>query len=174
MPDNRDSISLDNGSYEPDRYDPDPDDYDENPASVADRHTGRVDDVDQRGTDRLKQLGAGRSRIPDHAPRPMDHQPKKKKRKRDKPRSAAEREALGIETVSVEFDGETYVIPADPLDWELPTTEAFEQGKAITAIRGLFGPQQYRQLMSKGYRNRQFQELFNLLAEAGGFEIAGN
>ena len=76
--------------------------------------------------------------------------------------------------VEVEFDGEVYEIPADPIDWEVSTTEAFEQGKVVTAIRQLLGPEQWKAVSAKRYRNRQFRELFDLLAEAGGFDNSGN
>ncbi|MGW5920838.1 hypothetical protein ACWFPY_17785 [Nocardia fluminea] len=115
-------------------------------------------------------------RIPSNAPRPQDHLKarKGKKTKRDRPRSAVEREARGIETVAVPYDGEEYVIPAEVLDWSLDATIAFEEGRAVTAMRILMTPKQFRTLMSKGYTNRQFAELFDLLAKAGGFENSGN
>lgn len=115
-------------------------------------------------------------RIPANAPRPQDHL-KTRKTKKPKPkraRSAVEREARGIETVDVDYDGETYVIPAEVLDWSLDATVAFEEGRAVTAMRILLAPKQFRTLMSKGYTNRQFAELFDLLAKAGGFETSGN
>ena len=85
-----------------------------------------------------------------------------------------QREAEGIDTVTVEFDGEEYTIPADPLDWDLTVTEAFELGRAITAVRGLLGPEQFATVTRKRYTNRKFGELFDLLAKAGGFDDSGN
>lgn len=149
------SISLDDG-YDPDGDLVDLDDYD------------RVQ-ADAEFGERRKPHRERASRIPEHAPRPQDHQPKAKKKPKVK-KSPQQREAEGIETVEVEFDGETYEIPADPIDWEIDVTEAFETGRMITACRGLLGPEQFAVLSRKGYRNRDFRRLFKLLAEAGGFE----
>ncbi|WP_328660362.1 hypothetical protein [Nocardia salmonicida] len=177
MPHNRnDAISLDDG-YQPSDYDPPSDD-------VATEYVDAVDAVDDRGhfdddrgkprVSRPKPL-APRSTVPPHAPRPQDHlKPRKAKKRKRRASDPAQREAAGIETETVEFDGESYTIAADPLDWSLPVTQAFEEGKVLTAIRGLLGPAQYRALLAKDYTNRQFSELFGLLAEAGGFETAGN
>ncbi|MGN2634627.1 hypothetical protein ACTD5D_39765 [Nocardia takedensis] len=196
MPKENRSINLD------DEREYDPADYDANPDNAVAVYSNRVDDVDDRGhfddergkpyvarpnaeTGRHDDERATRrrgpvpraSRIPANAPRPRDHQPKREKR--DKPakraaRAALEREAEGIETVVVAFDGEEYEIPADPLDWDLAVTEAFELGRVITAVRGLLGPRQFAKVSRKRYTNRQFSELFDLLAQAGGFDDAGN
>jgi len=169
MPHRQDSISLDNG-YQPTDYTAPPVDYDDGPGDAE-----YVDGFTDRQTLR-RHFEAQPSRIPAHAPRPQDHQPKKAKKAKRNRRATdpAEREALGIETETVEYDGEEYTIPADPMDWSLPVTQAFEDGKVLTAIRGLLGPDQYRTLLGKGYTNRRFSELFELLAKAGGFETAGN
>lgn len=172
MPAPRDSINLDDG-YDPADYDREPDE----PRSVAEYiaadngryESVRVDEPDGRPEDRPRGRIMNRptgSRIPSHAPKPQDHKPPQK--------TAAQREAEGIETVEVEFDDVVYSIMADPVDWPLDATEAFEQGKALTAIRGLLGEKQWRVVRSKNYRNKDFNELFHLLARAGGFGPAGN
>ena len=167
----RESISLDEGY--------DPADYSARDPRPVDRSVPFVDYDDGDDGDRADDPGPPPElarRIPANAPRPQDHlKPRKpKKAKRDRPRSAVEREGRGIETAAVDYDGDTYVIPADVLDWGLDATVAFEEGRAVSAIRVLLGPKQFRTLMSKGYTNRQFQELFDLLAKAGGFETSGN
>lgn len=91
----------------------------------------------------------------------------------------AEREANGIRLVAVDYDGETYWVPTDPSDWDVNATRAFEDGKAITALEALLerdedGRSGYDLLMSKRYRMKQINELFELIAQAGGFESSGN
>ncbi|PPJ31912.1 hypothetical protein C5E45_33005 [Nocardia nova] len=156
MPAPRDSIDLDR-DYDPADYEREPDEIE---APEVDEP-----EVERRPRGRIVNRTNG-SRIPAHAPKPQDRKPPKK--------TAAQREAEGIETAEVEFDDVIYSIPVDPVDWPLDATEAFEQGKAITAIRGLLGEKQWRVVRSKGYRNKDFNELFNLLAKAGGFSSAGN
>lgn len=91
----------------------------------------------------------------------------------------AEREANGITLIAVDYDDETYWVPTDPVDWNVAATRAFEDGKAITALENLLeadeeGRSGYELLMSKRYRMKQINELFELIAQAGGFESAGN
>ena len=108
MPRNE-TISLD------DRYDADDYDVAQNEAEFADPEPA------PRRKPKAAKRPAKRTTIPANAPKPQDHKAPKK--------TAAQREAEGIDEVEVEFDGEVYEIPADPIDWEVSTTEAFEQGK---------------------------------------------
>lgn len=158
MPRNE-TISLD------DRYDAD--DYDrlQRDAEAEHDYPDEPSPAPRRKPKAAKRP-AKRTTIPANAPKPQDHKAPKK--------TAAQREAEGIDEVEVEFDGEIYEIAADPIDWKVSTTEAFEQGKVVTAIRQLLGPEQWKTLSAKRYRNRQFRELFDLLAEAGGFDNSGN
>lgn len=168
MPAPRDSINLDQ-DYNPADYEREPEDARNVVEYMDSADPGHYEVVDGASEPRPRGRIMNRptsSRIPAHAPRPQDHKPPQK--------TAAQREAEGIETVDVEFDDVVYTIVADPVDWTLDVTEAFEQGKAITAIRGLLGNAQWRVVRSKGYRNKDFNELFNLLAKAGGFGPAGN
>lgn len=167
MPEPREAISLDDGQYDPAAY-------------VEDRAASQYE-PDYDAIARVNNY-ARESRIPAHAPRPQDHKPPAKKRKKAKKAdrrqwqddSPAGREAAGVELAEIEFDGELYAFPADPLDWDLNVTEAFEHGKVVTAVRGMLGPGQWRKVAAKGYKNRQFRELFDMMAEAGGFKNAGN
>ena len=52
---------------------------------------------------------------------------------------AVQAEATGAETITVDWAGVTVTLPARPDDWDLETLEAFEQGKAATAVRGVLG-----------------------------------
>lgn len=51
--------------------------------------------------------------------------------------SALRREAEGVEYLGVEFRGQQYWMPADQLDWSAETILAFEDAKAMSALRGL-------------------------------------
>lgn len=90
-----------------------------------------------------------------------------------------EREANGVTVTSVDYDGETYWVPVAPEDWDARATRAFEDGKGMTALQYILEPGEdgrpgYDLLLSKHYRMRQINELFDLVAEIGGFETAGN
>lgn len=83
-------------------------------------------------------------------------------------------EALGILVVPVEFDGMKLEVPADPEDWPVKATLAFEDGKVVNACKHLLSSEDFDKVMAKNYRNKKFGDLFNALAEAGGFANSGN
>lgn len=90
-----------------------------------------------------------------------------------------EREADGVALVGLEFDGETYWCPTDPADWRSEAIEAFEDGKAMRALKYMLEPDEdgksgYALLKSKRYRMRKINELFHALGKVGGFETSGN
>lgn len=94
-------------------------------------------------------------------------------------RSPLRREAEGIKLVGIEHDGEVYWLPADPSDWQLDILEAFEDGKAITALRGLLvadenGNGGWSTLKAKKYRVHDLNVIFDKAARAGGFKTSGN
>lgn len=104
-------------------------------------------------------------------PRPQDHLPP---RDEELPATPVMNEALGILVVPVRFDGMDLEVPADPEDWPVKATLAFEDGKVVNACRHLLSPEDFDKVMAKNYRNRQFGDLFNALAKAGGFANSGN
>ncbi|WP_280371171.1 hypothetical protein [Nocardia wallacei] len=169
MPTPRESIDLDADEYDPSQY-AEAEEYEEEPPRPA-----RARSTANRATRRAatKRAPTRASRVPATAPQPQDHKPPAPPRKA-RPKPAVQVEAEGIETVEVEYDGEFYVIPADPLDWPRTASKAFERGQANIAIDLILGTKQARKLDRKGYTNRQTNELFELLAEAGGFENMGN
>lgn len=139
------------------------------PVDVADyptRERSGVDDLPEDLSPReVREIGATR-------PRPQDHL-----------RPAAEEaadytpvynEALGILVVPVHFDGMALEVPADPEDWPVKATLAFEDGKVVNACRHLLSAEDFDKVMAKNYRNKKFGELFNALAKAGGFANSGN
>jgi len=113
-----------------------------------------------------------RRRGPDmgRAPRPRDREPAA--RRADA--TPVMDEAQGILVIRVEHDGMDLTIPADPEDWPIQATLAFEQGKVITAIRGILSAEDFAKIIEKKYRNKDFGKLYEALARAGGFETAGN
>lgn len=111
----------------------------------------------------LREVGA--------RPRPQDHLPP---REEGLPNTPVMNEALGILVVPVYFDGMALEVPADPEDWPVKATLAFEDGKVVNACKHLLSPADFDKVMAKNYRNKKFGELFNALAEAGGFANSGN
>ena len=97
---------------------------------------------------------------------PQDHKPPKK--------TAAQIEAEGIPTNTVEVGGESYDFPSDPQDWPVESTLAFEQNQAASALQALFGPQQWARFMRSKPTNRQLNDLSERVAEAAGFGSLGN
>lgn len=144
----------------------DPDDYD-----VAQREAEAERDYPDDPPPRRRSNGkrpakrASAGTIPANAPEPQDHKPKK---------SAPQREAEGIDTIEILFDGEKYEIPADPADWPIEASEAMEYNRVITAVRLMLGPKQWQRVLRKKYRNRKFRELFDLISNEGGFGNSGN
>lgn len=97
----------------------------------------------------------------DNAPEPQDHK-------------APRREAEGAETVSLEFKGATYDIPADQEDWPLRAVQAFSKGMAIDGVEHLLGPRQWALFMKGNPTKRNFDEFSEQIAEEYGFGTAGN
>ncbi|WP_280248554.1 hypothetical protein [Nocardia abscessus] len=105
---------------------------------------------------------------PAGAPEPRDHQA---------PKSPAQREAEGAETVTIKWHGVDVEIPAraelwDPYDVVLPAAA----GNIPGAVAALVGPVQLARMKQQypAATMPDFYELFNLAAEAVGFGGAGN
>lgn len=92
------------------------------------------------------------------------------------PDTPAEREAKaepGATTV-IEWDGVDLSIPAAPEGLRADVFLAFEEGKAVTALRGVLGAHQYAKHISA--QNKTLGELEDLFAEVMkhyGFDQAG-
>lgn len=123
---------------------------------------------------RQREEAAKRPTIPANAPRPQDHKPKASEEPEDDYPAAVVDEATGILMVTIHHDGLDLSIPADPEDWPIMATRAFEQGKIITAIENLLSTREFARLAAKNYRNKEFGKLYERLAKAGGFDNAGN
>ena len=123
---------------------------------------------------RQREEAAKRPTIPANAPRPQDHKPKASEEPEDDYPAAVVDEATGILMVTIHHDGLDLSIPADPEDWPIMATRAFEQGKIITAIENLLSTREFAKLAAKNYRNKEFGKLYERLAKAGGFDNSGN
>lgn len=98
---------------------------------------------------------------PDNAKQPMDHL------------KAVEDEAVD-DLATVEHNGITFTFPADPLDWPNAAVLAFEEGKALTALRAILGPDVYARHKLGSWKMRQTTGLLQAVAEKAGFVSSGN
>ena len=131
------------------------------------------EDLDPDYAEFLRQKRAKASVIPAHAPRPTDRKAKASEADEEYPTAVMD-EATGILMVTIRHDGLDLSIPADPEDWPIMATRAFEQGKIITAIENLLSTREFSEVAAKGYRNKDFGKLYERLARAGGFDNSGN
>ena len=132
------------------------------------------EDLDPDYAEFLRQKKAKASVIPANAPRPQDHKPKASEEPEDDYPAAVVDEATGILMVTIHHDGLDLSIPADPEDWPIQATLAFEDGKILNAIRALLSPREFNKVLAKNYRNKEFGKLYERLAKAGGFDTSGN
>lgn len=88
--------------------------------------------------------------------------------------TAPQVEASGADTTTIEFQGNSYVVPATPDHWDFSTLELFENGKAIAATEAILGAEQFATFKSTQPKVRDFNELMDLLAQRYGFESSGN
>ncbi len=91
--------------------------------------------------------------------KPLDHLP------------AAKDEQAG-EMVEVEFDGHTFTIASDPMDWPGDALVAFEAGRAVTGIKALVGAR-FDMLGMGRWTGRKINALMEQFAEEAGL-TAGN
>ena len=85
------------------------------------------------------------------------------------------------DTIDVDWEGITITVPATADDWDPDVLEAFENGKAIAAVKGLLGVDTYERVRRQ-FRNthgrkmvvRDLNDLMEKVAEVYGFESAGN
>lgn len=88
--------------------------------------------------------------------------------------TAPQVEASDAETITIEFQGNSYVLPATPDQWDFTTLELFENGKAIAATEAILGADQYAAFKATRPTVGDFNELMNELAKRYGFESSGN
>ena len=100
------------------------------------------------------------------APTPGDRQAKKK--------TAAQREAEAVETVEVEFDGESYTFPAGLEDADGDVVDALDSMKISHALQGLLSREDWAKFKATKPRVKQYGDLFNVYAEEIGLTDTGN
>jgi hypothetical protein len=129
--------------------------------------SSRAAEARLQGSRRREKKSARRSAgtIPAKAPKPQDHRPKK---------SAAQREGEGDDTIVFEHNGVDFTIPAHPLDWPAVAVTAFEDGKAMSSLRAVLGPEQWPTLAAMNPTAREAAEFFNRIARESGFIRPGN
>lgn len=93
---------------------------------------------------------------------------------------AAQVEAEGAERMSIDWDGIQVKLPATVEDWDPDALEAFETGKAITALRTVLGSRQYDEIRKvwasrKGRKPKlgDMTKLVEDIAKAYGFDGSG-
>jgi len=89
-------------------------------------------------------------------------------------------EAEGEQTITIYWEGAAIALPATVDDWDVDVLEAFETGKAVSALRRLFGSKRYDQLLAdfrsvhgRPAKLRDLTALVEQIAEAYGFEGSG-
>lgn len=106
------------------------------------------------------------TKAPATARQPQDHK-----------RPAAQLEAEGVETVTVEWDGLAFEIPTDPDSWDFWTvTHPLAAGNIPVALTGLLGPEQSMRLRlaKPQLSNPEARELFDTINRAIGMGNTGN
>jgi hypothetical protein len=92
----------------------------------------------------------------------------------DHKKPAAQTEAEGVDTVDLTWRHLTLTIPASVEEWDVEAVEAFEDGKAAPALRAILGPKQWAAFKAEKPKTRDMAEVSDAVAEAMGFEAAGN
>jgi len=96
--------------------------------------------------------------IPAGANVPQDHM-----------KTAAQREAEAPTEVTLEWRGQSFTIPATLDDCTIDTLEAFENGKAVAAVRGILGDKAFSAFKRKHKPSvRDFNDFSTVIAEAMG------
>lgn len=86
--------------------------------------------------------------------------------------TAAEAEATGAESVKVDFDGVTYLVPATFEDWPVEAETELERGHDALATEALLGPTQWALFLATGPTVRKRRELVTKIMKA--FNTSGN
>ncbi|WP_423487991.1 hypothetical protein [Mycobacteroides sp. PCS013] len=87
--------------------------------------------------------------------------------------SPARNEAEGVETIVVEYGGQSYTVPASNDDFPMLFTEAILRGNPIDALRVLLGGEQWVRYLGTEPTNKQFEEFSNVIAKATGMDSLG-
>lgn len=83
--------------------------------------------------------------------------------------TAPEAEAKGIETMTLEFGGHDYLIPATVDDWSIDALEAAEAGLPSRLLKDVLGPAQYAAFKVRHNTVKDLRALSDAIAAASGF-----
>ncbi len=90
---------------------------------------------------------------------------------RDEPAAV---EASGDATMSIEYEGDTYTVPATVDDWDIEALEAAERGQPAALLNAVLGPAQYAAFKRAHPKVRDLRLMSDRVAGASGFtEVAG-
>lgn len=77
-------------------------------------------------------------------------------------------------TTSFQWNDQTWTVPSDADDWPFEAVEAMEQGKALTFVRLVLGPDQMRKFARGGRTTAGAgSELMTAILDAAGGKTAG-
>lgn len=88
--------------------------------------------------------------------------------------NVVEAEAKGIETMTLEYGGHGYQIPATVDDWPIEALEAAEAGLPSALMRGVLGPAQYAAFKARHSTVKDLRNMSELVAQTSGFNALGN
>ncbi|QIN93604.1 tail assembly chaperone [Gordonia phage DumpsterDude] len=87
--------------------------------------------------------------------------------------SAVEAEAIGADTITVDYEGHQYTVPASVEDWSIDTLEAAEKGAPTGVLRGVLGDDQYEVFKTRHPKVRNLKEMSQKVANVSGFNETG-
>lgn len=128
---------------------------------------GEVDEPTNIASKRAPAKKATTRRAP--AKRAQPHKPAGVKQPQDRKKSAAQREAEGVETITVEWEGLEFEIISDPDEWDFwTTTQPLAAGNTAVGLIGLLGGQQAMKLRAAFPRltNPEARDLFETINKA--------
>ncbi|WP_037182585.1 hypothetical protein [Rhodococcoides fascians] len=128
---------------------------------------GEVDEPTNIASKRAPAKKSTTRRAP--AKRAQPHKPAGVKQPQDHKKSAAQREAEGVETITVTWEKLEFEIVADPDEWDFWTvTQPLAAGNHAVGLIGLLGPQQSMKLRAAHPRltNPQARDLFETINRA--------
>ena len=79
----------------------------------------------------------------------------------------------GSAPITLEWDGVTYTVESNAELWPVTVVEAFEDGKSVTAIRGIIGAKQWATYKAGNPNTRAMGRFFDAIAKACGLTSAG-
>lgn len=97
------------------------------------------------------------------------------------PKPAAQVEAEGDTTITLEWEGLSFELPATADDWDADALEALEQGRAIGGLRKVLGTKRFDELAAqfkakhgRKWKVRDINSFAAVVAEHYGFDSVGD